>query len=483
MVRLRALSSEIYSPADIKPGLILNMPYLLDFAAYQEYMDGKLDKLYSRMAGNDDQQNVTGARFYKNAGPGSYWEINLFRSVVRHVVASVFERNPTVLDATPEEQELWEERAGPLIKAARAAVEWRVAKGHGVLTLENRNADNMVLRAVDPRGYIPIVDRVDRDLVIGTFLFRLWYDGPRSGGAVDHPNRITTYVHVSEEQAALQFGMAGQEINEVKTFWYGGSQGSGVASGLTEGKFGEQEGETRDNAILNNIWVFGDGDSVFGTMERNVYEIILLYTHSRTAMTRDVRAVRIDPASVNPSNTNEDGDIVLDPLDPTYRVSVSSGGSGTNSSLGYVDPPGPALSAAFRDLAQDGITNLAFTANMPPEVFGDNYMAGEPAEAVTKLQQIFKTWVLDMRDDLGKILSEAYEGMYGTAIKIGWELELFANSKEQDERYIMLYKEKLVTQEYAQEKLKIPKVKIEEEKDDDSKVSDGETDSQDSDIE
>ena len=454
MVRLRQLAAEVHSPDELRSGFLLTMPYLQDFDAFQEFQDGKLERLYQRNLGNTAQQNVTGARFYRDAGVGAYWQINLFRAMTRYFLASVFERNPIALDASPEVQKRWEAQSRPLIREARRAVEWRLSKGHGVLSVEHRVGDLMIPRAIDPRGYLPIVDRVDRDLVIGTILFRLWWEGPRQSHN-NHPNRITTDVFVTPEEAALSDGRFG-ELNERTNWVYAGSQGQGTIASPLAITFGDEQSRAQ-NVRLEKVWVFGDGDSTYASMERDVYEILLNLTHARTAMTRDVRSVRIDP----PLQGGQEGG-VLDLLNPTFRISDTLQGSGLQSVLGYVEPPGPTLSEAFMRLAEAGFSNLAYSANVPPEAFGDNYMANEPAEALTKLQQVFKTAVIDARDDLARILSEMYLVLYGEEIAVGWVLEPFANTKEEQDRYVTFYEKKLASREFTQKQLNLPVEEIDD---------------------
>ena len=187
MVRLRALGSEFHTLDDFRTGAIITMPYLRDFHAFQEYLDGNLAPLYDRMSGNAAQRNVTGSRYYLDpprqgadpAGNGAFVDLNLFRSVARYFVAAVFERNPVVLDDDETAQTAWMQSSGQLIRAARRACEWYPAKGRGVIAVENRFPNTPAAMAVDPQYYIPITDRVNRDFVVGHALLRLWYEGER----------------------------------------------------------------------------------------------------------------------------------------------------------------------------------------------------------------------------------------------------------------------------------------------------------------
>ena len=435
MVRLRRLGSEFHGPEDLETGAILTMPYLRDFWAFQEYVDGDLSALYARHSGNATQRNITGARYYSDpprdgvdpAGDAAYIDLNLFRSVVRYFQAAVFERSPTVLDDDEAAQKLWEQYAPRLLREARKAVAWQPSKGRGVLVIENRYPGVPVPMAVDPQFYLPIVDRVNRDLTVGHALIRLWYEGRRLPEQ-RIPNRATVQIWVSAEDADMSDGRLA-EMNETRTFIWGGDDATGTLGGTLESEISRA-----DNARLQGLWTFGDDDSLFATMERGVYECILALTHARTALTQDVRATRVVPQVIDPRYQNADGTLKLDLLDPQFQLAVDDiAGAGT--ALGYQDPPGPVQSAAFQQFYELLLNNLAYTANIPPEAFGLNYMNNEPAEALTKLQQVFKTQVVDVRDDLSTILSEMFALLTGRqGVNIGWSNDPFEEPSQNDAR-------------------------------------------------
>ena len=77
-----------------------------------------------------------------------------------------------------------------------------------------------------------------------------------------------------------------------------------------------------------------------------------------------------------------------------------------------------------------GLDNLAYVANAPRESFGFNMQANESGEALATLRTIFRTLVIDIRDDLSKILSEMWALMGGPAgVRIGWEHEPGASNQ------------------------------------------------------
>ena len=454
MVRLRTLSSEFHHPDDFKSGAILTMPYLLDFRAFQEYLDGDLGKLYSRNAGNQWAQDVTGARYYEASGNVGYSSLNLFRSVTRFYQAALWERNPTMLDDDPTLQALWKEHSPWLIRQARKATEWIPAKGRAVLTIERKYPNNLVVAAVDPVFFVPIVDKINRDLEIGCALIRLWYDGTRLPQH-DIPNRITVEIEISEEQAARSDGRV-EETHEVRTFSW-----AGQATGAIGGRIGDPIGNSMDNARLMGVWTLGDDDSLFATMERGVYEAVLSLSHARTSLTQEVRATQLIPNVTDPAYTGPltETEKIKRLLHPQYQVQVDDATGGTG--LGFQDAPGPIMADAFLRLYEVTLNNLAYSCNIPPEAFGLNAMPGEPAEMYTKIQQVFATQIGDARDDLSTILSEMFEMLTGVVdADIGWELEVFGNVAENDDRAIKLKNAGIISTATAQIMTNSPKEDI-----------------------
>ena len=467
MVRLRRLGSEFYSPDDIAESVQMHMPYLEDFEAFQKYMDGDLSPLIQRMRGPEKIQDLTGAALYDAAGDGSasnvygaYYIMNLFRAGLRYITSAVFEKNPTALDCDDDgpEMKAWEEIRAMLLKEGRKAVEWYFAKGHGVFHLEKRVGNKMMLAAADPAGYLPIVDLINRDRTLGHILFYRYYTGPRTP-QYDVPDRIRFYIYVDECGAEESDGRL-RMTNDVVDMAWAGEQGQGFASSqspVMSGRLG-QVSLREESARTVGIWAFGSGDSVFKTMERTVYECILSLSHGRSALTQDIRSTRVVPQNAEGIGRGEDGKILLDRIRPEYQISLNSV-TGADL-LGYLDPPGPAMSEAFREQYNLQLTNLAYDANMPPEAFGLNYTSGEPAEAITKLQQIFKTYVIDIRDDLSAIYTDVVKAMTGLDIKIGWEDEPFASTEVYRQGIRNDYRDGIINLEYTQERLGYPVMEV-----------------------
>ena len=448
MVRLRQLGSEFRHPDEVKVGAQMAMPYIKDMQAYQEYIDGDLSKLWARMLGNEKTQDITGSAFYTDTGNLGYFPINFFQSVNRNMIAAVFESNPRVLDSGEETQKLWQAEADKLLKAARAGVAWRAPKGRSVWVLERRYPDTLALVAWDPQYYIPIVDTVDRDLTLGHILWRPWWSGPRVLQH-DFPDMVTFYIYVDEEGAAMSEGRL-QVINEVRTFQWSGTLDAGVVASAKV----EEEIVRADGVRVVKIWSNGDDDSIFKTMERTAYEAILAISHSRTSLTQDIRATRIVPRVVDEGSLDANGKVVLDRLRPQYNIPVEEVTG--NSALGYLNPPGPGMAEAFFKLFDICLDNLAYTANMPRESFGLGMKHNESGQALAKLQQTFKTMVIDIRTDLSKVLSEAFEAKTGIKATIGWEHEPYVQTSETDKRVSELYKLGLISQSTAQVMSNVP---------------------------
>ena len=253
MVRLRKLGSEFHHPDDFGTGTVMNMQYLSDFGAFQEYQDGDISRLFERQKGNEYAQNLTGARYYEKSGPGGYWQLNMFRAYTRYLMASVFDRSPQALDDSPAVQEQWKVDSPPMIRQARRAAEWFASKGRGVLIVENRYPGTPVPLAVDPKDYLPLLDPINRDLTVGNALLRLWYQGPRLETIIN--NRATIQLYVTPEEAAVSDGRV-KEMNTTQTFQWGG-----IERGVVGGELGDAEDERQDSVRLAGLWTFGEDDS------------------------------------------------------------------------------------------------------------------------------------------------------------------------------------------------------------------------------
>lgn len=456
MVRLRQIGAEFRSPDEVITGAQMTMQYLKDMQAYQDYLDGDLSKLYDRMLGNDRTQDITGSAYYKDTGNLGYFPLNYFQSVNRTMLAAVFESNPRVLDGSDEIQKVWLEESQYMLKAARQGVSWRAPKGRSVWVLEKRYGDKLVLIAWDPQYYIPITDYVDRDLVLGHILWRPWWSGPRVLQH-DFPDRVTFYIYIDEEGAALSEGRL-KPTNEVRNFQWSGTLDAGVVASSNPITLGKEISRL-DGVRIQKVWTNGDDDSLFKTMERTAYESILALSHARTALTQDVRAILLLPRVTDPRYLEANGNVKLDRLRPQIGIAADELTSG--AALGYAEPHGPAMADAFLKMHDVCLDNLAYAANLPRESFGLGIRTNESGEALAKLQQTFKTMVIDIRTDLSKVLSEAFEVKTGHKVTIGWEHEPYVQTRETDIRTVELYRNGLVDQPTAQVMLDVPVKEVE----------------------
>ena len=450
MVRLRKLGAEFHSPDQMREGTLINMPYLTDMAAYQDYLDGDITPLFARMGGNEFAQNVTGARYYTKTGPAGYWQLNFFRAYVRYLLAAVFDRSPVAIDASEEVQKQWVEDSPALLRQARTSVEWHAAKGRGVLTAQRRVGDIVIPRAVDPKDYIPLVDPVDRDLEYGHMLLRLWYEGARIESSL--PNRATVQVYIPPELAAIS-DLRVEEQNTTEDFVWAGN-----VQGVIGGRLGVSTRTRQDSVRMVGIWSFGSDDSVFKTLESNVYELLLQLSHSRTALTRDIRQTRIDPAVTGDNPVDENGNLIFDLYDPVYHIPLDKV---AGDALGFLQSGAMDISAAFLQLVEISLDLMAYAANIPREAFGLNMQSNESGEALHKLQATFRTMVIDIRDDLSTILSELWYAIGGPkGIKIGWEHEPFASTTEYRNELRADYKEGIINRDFAQVGLGYPIMEV-----------------------
>lgn len=479
MVRLRKLASEFYSERDLGTNAQLTMPYLEDMQAFQEFQDGDLTKLWSRNLGNAVKQNVSGARFYVKAGNGAYWKLNMFQVVTHAYLAAVFERSPHPLDDNEEVQNQWLIDGPAIIREARRAVEWFISKGRAILQVMNY-ADitgdtptiGRVPRALDPQFWVPIVNRIDRDLHIGSGTVRPFYSQARLPNGNNYADKVEIGLYVTKEQAALSEGDTTEQNTRSIYTWNGIAQGT--VGSPTVYKIGDQE-KSEPNARLEGMWTFGNDYSIYGAMESNAYETLLLMTHARTALTRDVRSVRIDPKAqdIDPETGRRRE---FDPLDPRFEISLNAP-EGAGSALGYVEPPGPAMAEAFMALANVSLDNMAYVCNTPRETFGNNYMANEPAEAFRIINHIFTTIIIDIRDELAKIMPMMWEAMGGpSGVKIGWDLEPFASTVAHKNEIRADFASGIIPLPFTQIQLGYPVMEVRQA---DNGQEDGQTDNQD----
>lgn len=445
MVRLRTLASDFHHPDQVRVGAQMQMRYLADMHAFQQYMDGDLSLLYQRQMGNEITQDITGAIIYKEAENKGFFELNTFLSVNRTVLGTAFEQDPKPLDGDDAINAEWDKLSAKWTKASRQAVEWRAPKGRSVWVLEKQVGGQMELIAWDPQYYIPIVDTVNRDKTLGHILWRPWWSGER---VLEHnfPDMVDFSIYIGEEEAAMSDGRFGP-MNEMRRFrWAGTLSGGVVASTDLE----EETMRVEDNPRIVKIWTSGDDDSVFKSMERTAYELILAMSNARTALTQDIRSTRIVPKQ-DQSQTDSRGNILLDRLRPEYRVPLDGE---NNDILGYLDPPGPLIATSFFQLVDLCLDNLAYAANTPRETFGvntnDSQLAPTASSSIAQLQQTFKTWIVDIRDDMSRILSEAFKLVTGHDVFIGWEHEPYVINQIVDQRVLAYHKQGLISDATAQ---------------------------------
>ncbi|MDE0006223.1 MAG: hypothetical protein OXQ29_26340 [Rhodospirillaceae bacterium] len=445
MVRIRRLGSEFHSPDEIRPGLQLSMQYLADYERWQHYLDDNLAPLYARHSDGANGDKLTGYSYYRNA-PKAIWEMNYFRSVVRAFEAAVWSDMPMPIDASEQITAQWMIQGSDLIRQMRKSIEWRVGFGRGVVWTDEQVGSVPLFQTSSPAGYIPLLHPYNRDLVLGHVFLNFWREGERLQ-ETDLANRVTAQIFVTPEAAAQSDGYM-QQTNVIRIFEYAG-QGSG-AFGSLGALLGEVPGR------LLGVWTYGDDDSIFGSMERNVFEALMHLSNARSALTRDVRPHQIVPTPVDPRNLDSQGRFVIDPVEPNVYVPVDES-SGGQSMFGYVEPPGPATSAAFMELHELAMRQLAYVAMTPPEEFGDNYMSGEPAQAVQLLKHTFLMFVIDARDDISRILSEAWATVGGPSdVRIGWSQAPYVDTDAIDARVIRLLSAGLISRSTGQSMAGLP---------------------------
>lgn len=461
MVRIRRLTEEFTSPDEVVSGAILSMEYLSAYASFQRYLDGDLSPIVARMVGADaTAQNVSGYRFYSKSGMQGLWANNYFRSVASSINGAVFEQMPVAIDSSPEVQKRWEAENRPIVRALRMGVEWLAAKGRAVWKVENQVRRGSVLpvfRAVDPAGYLPIIQRTARDQIVGHIILEWWWSQGRLPGGLT-PDRVTADIIVTAEDAERSDGLL-TPIAEKRTFTWAG-EGQGVLGSLVSTTPSRTQG----------IWTVGDDDSVFADMESDAWEAIMAITNARTALTGHVRTPVILPGLIDTSNLGSDGTFTIDPLDPQIRVPPDSLGMG--SAYGFVDPPGPQISAAFIALYEQALDNLAYHG-LPEASVGRGFEANEAAASYRMERQPFLTRIGDIRDDLGGVMAEAWPLLGGPeGIIIGWEDPPQTDQAALDDRAIKLKGAGLVSTATAQAIAHVPVEEIAEAQEDQNGTGD-----------
>jgi len=270
MARLRQLGSEFHVPSDFHEGTQILMPYLEQFARFQSYMDNNLAPLFHYQSPSFSN----GLQYYiyqdeLGRAVDETWAIkrfNLFQALARYLTGAVFEESPILVEPTPEQETWWQENSARVIRELRRATDWQIAKGRAVLMIENRLTTGNAMphiTAVDPASYLPLVDYVDRELVTGHCLLRLWRPGPRQ--PTDNPTRATVTIHVSEDDAALSDGRIPGPVDTMTTYtWAGGYTGN----------LGDVIEPTRPSRVID-IETWGDDDALFADMESAVLAILL----------------------------------------------------------------------------------------------------------------------------------------------------------------------------------------------------------------
>lgn len=450
MTYIRPIGDEFTHPDQVKAGAVLTTRHLEDMAAYQEYINGDLTRLFTRMAGNKDAQKLTGARYYERSGIDGYLSINIFLSLVRTMVGDVFAEAPVPQGADDDVLELWNQYSREFERAGRRALTWKIADGRGVMQLTDqaaRQGDNepvgtrQHLKAVNSQYFTPIVDAMDREVEIGSIINRLWYQGDRIAG-MSIPNRLTSEVYVSDGGAALSSQLVPATSRRIEFNW-GGNE--------VEGTIGSEIKRIDPYRTNLGIWSWGDDDSLFKTMERTVYEIILGFSNARTAMTQAIRAPFLRPeiTSATLPKDPDTGAVILDLYDPEIPIPLMPGITGLDG-FGYLTPPGATQAEGFISVVQLLIEYLAFSTGAPPHVFGLGYIANEAADTASKLLQMYKTMVVDAQDNIGRIMSEAFQIISGSSEIVGWEHEPFLQTMENIRRTTELHSGYLITDANAQ---------------------------------
>ena len=449
MARLRKLGSEFTHPDQVKVNTLLQMPYLDDMKRYQSYLDGDMQPLYAYFTGEENSaiNDVTGYKYYFKAGIRSLWQINFFRTISEIYRTTTFEEDPVPDGASKEEQDAWLIDGRRMIDEVKRGVDWLIAKGRFVAVVEKQITATSTLnnfRCVDPVSYFPIVHIRNRDLVLGHILV-FWNYGLDERLETDIAYEVDVDIIIDEDGAALSDGYL-EPMNVLRRYrWSTQPQGRGVTADLIF------EGTSN----IQKVWTFGNDDSTFGESESNVFNSILALTNSRTSMTNEIRALKQLPAAIDSSNRDKDGRIVLDLLDPIWQIDVDSGQS--VGGIGYVEPPGPVMSAGFKELYGQGLDNLAYSAGVPRETLGQNYLSNEPAEALTKLQQIFITRVIDIRDNLSRGFTAAlpFMGM-DTKYDIKWRRAPYEKLQLTVEELFSAYDKGLAEAETVQDRIDLP---------------------------
>lgn len=448
-MRIRLLQEEFTHPDEIAPGANLTMNYLADYEAYQSYLDGKLDVLFARQRGNLKDQDMTGWKFYVGSTMAGLWKVNYFQSVLRFVRQSVFERHPTVIGGEESVVDQWKEDSREILRQCRQGLDWLTAKGRAVFVVEHKISRGEVVpvfTAKDPAGYLPILLRTDRQVIIGHAFCNWWSSLGRMVGS-NRADRVDITIIITEEDAAKSDGLV-KPMNEIRTFTWNTENAAPAHLGSLL--------EVRSPSRVQAVWTIGDDDSTFASMESTSYHANLFLNHSRTALTQDVRSIVILPGMFDAENIGEDGQFVFpDPLNPTVRIPTNMVDSATM--YGFVESPGPAKSSAYMDMHGLTMEQLAYDAGLPQEAVGEGYMANESGEAVKTIRSPFITRIVDVQDDFSHMLREAWPLLGGPEGAIlGWEHQPGVNQEMLDDRAIKLKGAGLISRATGQAMCDVP---------------------------
>jgi len=458
MARLRLLGSEFHTPADFHPGTNVLMPYLEAFDRYQRYLNNDLDPLFHYQP--PSFSNGLHYYIYRSRSTGmtvdETWAIkrlNLFQAVCRYLAGAVFEESPVLVEPTPEQETWWEERRPAILREMRRAVDWQIAKGRGVLQVEQRLTAGGVgphLSAVDPSVYLPLVDYIDRDMVVGHALLRLWWPGPRQQS--EHPTRATVSVYVDDEGAALSDGRIPAPVATQTTYvWSGGA--TGVLGDVVEA-------ERPSRVLALETW--GDDDAIFADMESAVLAIMVAKSMAGAVLHRHAFSPLILPQVIDPANAGGDQGFRLDLHNPIVWTSPSLPQGG--SAFGYADNPAGEISAAYIDLVLSDMEDLAYTSGVSREAFGIGMATQESGDARERLQHSAKSRVRDIRDDIANRwpkLAEALGMPGGADSAIIWEYEPFERNSARRAEIRADFETGLISLETAQKALGYPVMEIE----------------------
>ena len=444
MPRLRERGLRISHPDEIETGLLMNMSFLPDLDRFDRYRRNDLDSLWAWFGAGQEARELTGLDRFVNDDYNVTRvlpHINLFRSYQDAYDAAVFEQRPQ-MSGDPDNP-WWEQHAESVLREARYANVQYSMVGYGGLMVEERFG-GPALYAPEMAGYIPIQDAINPRLVLGHVLLTFWYDGPRI--AADFANRVTAQIWVGEEGVAASDGRIAAPVNRRKTFGWASDTYNGVLGDLVEDLPGRMLG----------FEVFGAGESMYEQMESLVANIIVKTGTANAALAQQALSVLLLPKAAQLTNEFNAGTIKLDRIKPTAIVDPL--GQGASGKLyGWVDGPGPLMSAALEQSIQQDLNALAMLTGIGPEFFGQQSMAQESGEHRVQLLQTAKTRVVDRRVDIAMALDKLIPLIGGPATpRVAWRYEPFEDQTIVDDRAVKLLEAGVISVTTAQEMTNSP---------------------------